>query len=141
MKELMDINIPNEFRNFVESLDNELRDLFNYYCLGIRKNSEFVKGYTLDYYIELVREALQKKSNLGFRYVVYKCITSDHTLQRIFGRKRIYYHQRRCVIVQIYYLHIIMYMVLKICGLAMLQREMKNINSKQTLCHWMQILL
>jgi len=80
MKELMDINIPNEFRNFVESLDDELRDLFNYYCLGIRKNSEFVEGYTLDHYIELVREALQKKSNLGFRYVVYKCITSDHTL-------------------------------------------------------------
>ena len=82
-----EIKIIDEFRKCIESLDEEARNMFDFYCLGKRQNAEssivvpgYGDAYTLDEYINLLEKSLKEQSSLGYRYVVYKPLTSDKRL-------------------------------------------------------------
>lgn len=68
------INIVDKFKEFVNSLNDDLLIIFKKYCLGIRSNAVVGNPYSWtydDYYNEL-RKNLQNKTDNGNRYVVYE---------------------------------------------------------------------
>lgn len=87
MANFNEIKIIDEFRKCIESLDEQARNMFDFYCLGKRQNAEsaivvpgYGDAYTFDEYISLLEKSLKEQSSLGHRYVVYKALTNDKRL-------------------------------------------------------------
>ena len=68
----MTINITEEFKKFIESAAEEVRDIFEYYCLGIRKNGETVNVMTYGQYYENLRYCISNNTDRGLRTVFWK---------------------------------------------------------------------
>ena len=79
MDSITELNISQELKKCVESMPDDIRYWFNYYCLGIRgplKGNE----YTLDEYIDMIRISLIEQSSHGKRFVVYKALNKNNDI-------------------------------------------------------------
>lgn len=66
------IDITDKFKEFINSIDEHLRNIFDYYCLGIRKNDEFkLSTYTLDQYCEILKKNFNEGRDNGYNFVNY----------------------------------------------------------------------
>lgn len=79
MDSVKEISISQELKKCVESMPDDIRYWFNYYCLGIRG---YMTGneYTLDEYIDLVRRSLTDRTCYGRRFVVYKPLNKNNDI-------------------------------------------------------------
>ena len=79
MDSIKEINISQELKKCVESMPDDIRYWFNYYCLGIRgplRGNE----YTLDEYVDMIRTSLTDQSSYGKRFVVYKALNKNNDI-------------------------------------------------------------
>ena len=79
MDSIKEINISQELKKCVESMPDDIRYWFNYYCLGIRgplRGNE----YTLDEYIDMIKALLIDGTCCGRRFVVYKALNKNNDI-------------------------------------------------------------
>lgn len=79
MDSIQELNISQELKKCVESMPEDIRYWFDYYCLGIRgplRGNE----YTLDEYIEMIRMSLIDQSSYDKRFVVYKALNKNNDI-------------------------------------------------------------
>ena len=77
---IKEINISQELKKCIESMPDDIRYWFNYYCLGI---TESPRGneYTLDEYIDIVKRSLTDKTDCdNRRFVVYKPLNKNNDI-------------------------------------------------------------
>ena len=77
--DIKEISISQELKKCVESMPDDIRYWFNYYCLGIRgplRGNE----YTLDEYIDMIKTLLIDGTYCGRRFVVYKALNKNNDI-------------------------------------------------------------
>ena len=79
MDSIKEINISQELKKCIESMPDDIRCWFNYYCLGIA-GSPGDNEYTLDEYIDIVRRSLTDNACYDRRFVVYKPLNKNNNI-------------------------------------------------------------
>ena len=80
----MNTNLVNIFAEFINSLNKDMRDIFDEYFLGSKTNNPI----SLDNYYKLLAESLDKRSSLGHCRIVFQRLSPDtyvHSQEILFG--------------------------------------------------------
>ena len=69
----MELNIVNIFSEFINNASDDLKAIFNKFCLGV----ETEDALSLDEYLALLRKSFRYNSDLGKRRVIYNRLDPD----------------------------------------------------------------